>query len=229
MSCRVSLFSISNNSWLLERLHLPSNNITGTIPSEIGDLTKLGTSKDVEFVPMTCRSVFPSHCNTLVTYFAGRLELDSNMLQGTIPSELARLSDLVILTLAQNLLRGTIPSDFGNLGKLGGYPNAGDCPFVGRISRFVTNTLQRPWCWKGTICKVRSLHSLVKWRRSVRSTCFAIATIARHTLLMSFSYCRNFKSGIQPAERHTSDRVGKLATSQFSCCVSQQAQWKYAR
>ena len=55
------------------------------------------------------------------SYFAVRLDLDSNVIEGTIPSELARLVNLVIFSLGQNHLAGTIPSELGNFGKVGEY------------------------------------------------------------------------------------------------------------
>lgn len=55
----------------------------------------------------------------VTSHFAVRLDLDSNVIEGTIPSELARLVNLVIFSLGQNHITGTIPSELGNLGKLG--------------------------------------------------------------------------------------------------------------
>ena len=62
------------------------NNLVGTIPSQIGILTKL--------------RVF---------------EVDHNGLTGTIPTELGNLINIVELDLDDNKLTGTIPTEFGTM------------------------------------------------------------------------------------------------------------------
>ena len=57
----------------------------------------------------------------MVTNFEVRLQLDSNELEGSIPSEMERLSNLIILSLGQNQISGTIPTVLANLGRLGRY------------------------------------------------------------------------------------------------------------
>lgn len=47
-----------------------------------------------------------------------RLELTSNQIKGTIPSELAQLSNLVLLGLGQNQVSGRIPGILGELKQL---------------------------------------------------------------------------------------------------------------
>jgi len=70
-------------------LSLGWNKLTGTIPSELGNLTSLTN-----------------------------LHLGGNSLTGTIPAELGNLSNLTWLNLQLNSLTGTIPSEFGNLTNL---------------------------------------------------------------------------------------------------------------
>jgi len=65
------------------------NNLTGTIPRELGNLSNLM-----------------------------RLDLYSNKLTGTIPTELVNLSHLTRLDLSYNGLTGSIPSELGNLTNL---------------------------------------------------------------------------------------------------------------
>jgi Leucine-rich repeat (LRR) protein len=70
----------------LANLKLNSNQLSGTIPANIGNLSKLTT-----------------------------LDLSSNQLSGTIPTELDNLNKLEYLSLAYNQLSGTIPTQLGNL------------------------------------------------------------------------------------------------------------------
>ncbi|MBW2735963.1 MAG: leucine-rich repeat domain-containing protein, partial [Deltaproteobacteria bacterium] len=73
----------------LERLNLSNNQLTGSIPSELGDLPKIQT-----------------------------LNLHDNMLTGNIPPELGQLSTLQNLHLNENQLTGTIPAAFDQLSGL---------------------------------------------------------------------------------------------------------------
>ena len=73
----------------LRRLWIHSSNLTGTIPPELANMTNLGT-----------------------------LNLRSNGLTGPIPTELGGLSRLQDLLLHDNQLTGTIPTELGNLSSL---------------------------------------------------------------------------------------------------------------
>ena len=73
----------------LEELYLGGNNLTGPIPSELGDLRSL-----------------------LVLWLAG------NQLSGEIPAELGDLASLLYLLLAGNQLSGEIPAELGDLASL---------------------------------------------------------------------------------------------------------------
>ncbi len=66
----------------LEILLLPENQITGEIPSEIGNLTNLSN-----------------------------LNLSNNSLTGSIPPELGNLTNLNYLNLSDNQLTGLIPNE----------------------------------------------------------------------------------------------------------------------
>jgi len=71
------------------RLNLDSNQLSGNIPPELGNLSNLL-----------------------------RLDLRSNQLSGSIPPELGNLSNLTRLYLSSNQLNGSIPPELGNLSNL---------------------------------------------------------------------------------------------------------------
>ena len=70
-------------------LNLSSNQLTGSIPPEIGNLTNLKI-----------------------------LYLNDNQLTGPIPSEIGNLTNLIHLDLSHNQLNGSIPHSMGNLTNL---------------------------------------------------------------------------------------------------------------
>ncbi|GMN07104.1 hypothetical protein MTsPCn5_24930 [Croceitalea sp. MTPC5] len=114
------------------------NNLVGTIPAELGNLTELidldlsdqgglsGTIPD-SFGSLVNLEVLLLNDNQLsgaipdVLGGLGNLTtlwLSQNMLVGTIPVSLGNLTDLESLLLSDNQLTGTIPTEFGNLNNL---------------------------------------------------------------------------------------------------------------
>lgn len=75
-----------DNEGYVIRLTLNNNNLVGTLPSEIGDLSRIE-----EF------------------------QLDNNNLSGSIPTEIGNLTNIEICFLDNNNFSGTIPEEFGNL------------------------------------------------------------------------------------------------------------------
>ncbi|MCY4400225.1 MAG: M66 family metalloprotease [Gemmatimonadetes bacterium] len=79
----------TNSDGFVTELSLAENNLTGTLPAQLGDLVHLK-----------------------------RLVLDNNELTGRIPPDLGDLSELTMLDLSWNALAGSIPSELGMLARL---------------------------------------------------------------------------------------------------------------
>jgi Leucine-rich repeat (LRR) protein len=91
-----------------------NNNLTGSIPASIGDLTNLTTlnfSNNLKLI-----GTLPREIGKLTNLTA--LNLLNNKLTGSIPSEIGNLTKLTTLNLSNNQLTGSIPSEIGNLTKL---------------------------------------------------------------------------------------------------------------
>ena len=97
----------------LEQLELPDNRITGLIPVELGNLTQL---TDLELDDNNLAGPIPPEFGNLAKLT--NLELDDNQLIGPIPAELGNLVELTNLELNDNGLTGTVPPEFGSLARL---------------------------------------------------------------------------------------------------------------
>ena len=91
-------------------LALVRNNLTGTIPPEIGNLTGL-ESLEISGNPLT--GPIPPQIGSLTGL--KWLWLHSNQLTGPIPAEIGNLTGLKSLWLGSNALLGTIPREIGDL------------------------------------------------------------------------------------------------------------------
>ncbi len=120
-------------------LYLSENELSGTIPPELGYLTKL---EELDLAKNQLRRMIPPELGslsklTLLYLYSNQLSgsipvelsnfpnleqlvLSWNRLDGTVPLELSKLSELEMLVLSGNRLSGTIPSELGNLTKLKG-------------------------------------------------------------------------------------------------------------
>jgi len=94
----------------LEVLNFRSNQLNGNIPVEIGNLTKL---RVLSLVLNEIDGNIPAELGDL-THLT-HLLLASNDLNGNIPIELNNLSELTYLNFSSNELTGTIPAELGNL------------------------------------------------------------------------------------------------------------------
>ena len=98
----------------LEKLIFLDNELTGEIPTELGNLTRL---KLLDLGHNEFTGTIPTWLGNLLAL--ERLFLHNNQFTGTIPSELSTLGNLKDLHLHGNQLAGTIPPKLGELRNLG--------------------------------------------------------------------------------------------------------------
>ena len=94
-------------------LDLSENELSGTIPSELGNLINL---EALSLFGNRLSGGIPSELGNLINLEA--LSLSGNRLSGGIPSELGNLINLEALGLFENNLRGTIPLELSELDNL---------------------------------------------------------------------------------------------------------------
>lgn len=97
----------------LRELNLQSNNLSGSIPKEIGDIDSL---RVLMLNNNQFSGVIPAGIDSLVKL--NTLYLDNNSLTRTIPSSLGKLVNLTRLTLHSNNFEGAIPGILGGCTKL---------------------------------------------------------------------------------------------------------------
>lgn len=119
-----------DNNGKVSSINLSSNNLTGTIPDEIGNLEALWIL-NVPYNQLT--GEIPASIGKL-TRLRG-LYLYRNQLTGNIPPELGNMKQLAYCYLDDNQLTGTVPETLGNLTELeymdfGGNMLSGDLPQV---------------------------------------------------------------------------------------------------
>jgi Leucine-rich repeat (LRR) protein len=97
----------------LQYLNLGSNQLSGSIPTALGDLPYLQ-----ELILYYNKLTGGVLSNWMQQPPIQVLSLDGNELTGMIPTTLGNLSKLQALTLSQNQLTGSIPSSLGGLAQL---------------------------------------------------------------------------------------------------------------
>ena len=112
------LFDPSVNLWGVDYsienttvLNLYNQGLTGSIPSEIGNLTNL-TELKIRYNQLT--GSIPSEIGNLTNL--KKLYLSYNDLTGSIPPEIGNLTNLTSLDLESNQLTGIIPDEICNQG-----------------------------------------------------------------------------------------------------------------
>ena len=97
----------------LQLLNLTSNQLSGTIPTELGNLPNL---QRLYLNGNQLTGGIPTEIGSLSNL--QYLNLARNQLSGAIPTELGSLSNLRLLSLDRNQLTGSIPTEIGNLSNL---------------------------------------------------------------------------------------------------------------
>ncbi|MCP5050278.1 MAG: hypothetical protein GY940_24135, partial [bacterium] len=92
---------------------ITSNNLTGSIPPELGNLSNL---ESLFLYNNQLNGSIPPELADLSNLV--ELHLSGNQLSGSIPTELGNLSKLISLYLSSNRLSGNIPPELGNLSSL---------------------------------------------------------------------------------------------------------------
>ena len=137
------------------------NLITGTIPTEIGELPSL------EFLSLDSNALkgsIPTEIGQL--RLLQRLDLSQNGLSSSLPHELGNLNNLELLAISGQSLTGVIPSTFGNFKFLllldlsGNYLKGVVPPELGKCKSLLAISLQSndfSGTMSGEICKLRQL------------------------------------------------------------------------
>lgn len=106
-------FGVGCGGGSVRLLALRNNDLAGTIPAQLADLSQL---RSLIVVSNELTGPLPSELGNLTELTA--LFAGGNQLTGTIPGELGNLSNLQGLSIGANEFTGSIPSELGNLGEL---------------------------------------------------------------------------------------------------------------
>ena len=109
-----SWYGISCTAGRVTSINLSYNNLSGTMPIELNDLTQLQTL--ILSTNQLSGSLPPLHPTNLDQL--NLLHLDNNQFSGTLPTSLGELNGLTELILNHNQFSGTLPSQLGTLSNL---------------------------------------------------------------------------------------------------------------
>ncbi len=101
---------ILNQSGCVDTLNLNINNLTGTLPTGIGNLTQ---PRGLHFGKNNLEGTIPAELGNLTTLVG--LNLADNNFIGSVPVELFALTELTFLAFTGNQLTGALPQEIGNL------------------------------------------------------------------------------------------------------------------
>ena len=108
-----SWFGVILSDGRVRMLALHYNQLTGSIPAELGNLSSL---HHLVLGDNQLTGPIPAELGNLANLW--RLQLRNNQLTGSIPAELGDLASLTLLDLSNNQLTGSIPTELGNLANL---------------------------------------------------------------------------------------------------------------
>jgi Leucine-rich repeat (LRR) protein len=108
-----SWIGVSCENWHITKLEIPYDNLNGTIPESLGNLTQLSV---LYLEENNLSGSIPGSLGNLTQL--SELTLNENLLSGSIPESLGNLSQLNYLDLSYNQLSGPIPESLGNLNQL---------------------------------------------------------------------------------------------------------------
>ena len=97
----------------LQSVHLALNQLSGNIPPALGNLANLG---DLFLQGNQLSGNIPPELGNLANLYS--LQLNGNQLSGSIPPQLGSLANLQFLNLKNNQLSGSVPPQLANLAKL---------------------------------------------------------------------------------------------------------------
>ena len=123
----------------LTELSLYNNQLSGSIPAELGNLANL---KYLQLGGNQLSGTIPPQLGNLANLQS--LQLAGNQLSGSIPAELGNLANLIDLTLSANQLSGSIPAELGNLANLK-YLQLGGNQLSGTIPPQLANLANLQW------------------------------------------------------------------------------------
>ena len=106
-------FGVTASSGNVLELNLPVNNLSGILPSDLGNMSSLVT---LDLSENFLHGTIPVEMGNLSNL--SEVNLSGNDLSGSSPIELGNLISLLDMNLSDNLLIGSVPAELGNLSNL---------------------------------------------------------------------------------------------------------------